>query len=145
MGKIKMLGGLILTGIGLIALGIYYYVTIPAINIHSAGTWGAILLLIAILMGLSLLRQLKKNRQTTVEGVEHFRFNLKESSLTFKVLGILALVLCLVYAVGSLLSSPFFNAAKYQKLLSIEERTFTEDIKEVDYKTIPLLDKASAA
>ena len=72
MGKKKILGGLILTGIGLIALGIYYYVTIPAINIHSAGTWGAILLLIAILMGLSLLRQLKKNRQTTVEGVEHF-------------------------------------------------------------------------
>ena len=39
---------------GLIALivvivaAIYYYVTIPAINIHSTDTWGAVLFLIVI-------------------------------------------------------------------------------------------------
>lgn len=43
------------------------------------------------------------------------------------------------------MSSPFFNAAKYQRLLTIEEREFTDDIKEVDYKTIPLLDRDSAS
>ncbi len=145
MGKKKFLRGLLIAILGLVALGIYYYVTIPAINIHSTGTWGVLLLLVAILMVLSVLRQFRKNRRTNVEGVEHFRFTLKDSSLTFKILGILILTLCLIYVVGSLLSSPFFNAAKYQKLLTIEERTFTEDIKEVDYKTIPLLDKASAA
>ena len=145
MGKNKVLRGVIIAVIALVALGIYYYVTIPAINIHSTGTWGVILLLVVALMALSLLRQLKKNRQTTVEGVEHFRFTLKESSLTFKILGILGLLLCLVYLIGSLMSSPFFNAAKYQQLLTIEEKVFTDDIKEVDYKTIPLLDKASAS
>ena len=40
---------------------------------------------------------------------------------------------------------PAKNAKKYQALLTIEEREFTEDIKEVDYRTIPLLDKDSAA
>ena len=44
-----------------------------------------------------------------------------------------------------MLSSPIFNAAKYQKLLTIEQGTFTQDIKQVDYNTIPLLDKNSAA
>lgn len=63
----------------------------------------------------------------------------------FKILGSVMLLLCVVYGIGYLLSSPFFNAAKYQKLLSIEERNFTDDIKEVDYQTIPLLDKDSAA
>lgn len=130
--------------VGLLILAVYYYVTIPAINIHSAGTWGAMIFLLVLLMGISLLRRLQKERKTTVEGVS-FRLDFRSLDLRFKILGILTLALCLVYVVGSLLSSPFFNAAKYQSLLSIEEREFTDDIKEVDYKTIPLLDKDSAA
>ena len=55
------------------------------------------------------------------------------------------IALIAAYVIGSLLSSPFFNAAKYQRLLTIEEREFTDDIKQVDYKTIPLLDKDSAS
>ena len=131
--------------IAAVALGIYYYVTIPAINIHSSGTWGVILLLVILLMVISFLKQIKKNRVSGVEDIKQLHFGLKESSLIFKILGILLIVLCLVYGVGTLLSSPFFNAAKYQQLLAIEERVFTDDIKEVDYKTIPLLDKDSAA
>ena len=60
------------------------------------------------------------------------------------MIGLFAVIL-VVYIVGYLLSSPFFNAAKYQQLLSISEGVFTEDIKEVDYNTIPLLDKNSAS
>ena len=36
------------------------------------------------------------------------------------------------------------NAKKYQKISSPEERDFTEDIKEISYDQIPLLDKDSA-
>ncbi len=149
MGKHKLLRNLIFISVGAIALFIYYYVTIPAVNIHSSGTWGALLLLIVILMALALFRQHRKEKESFVEDAEGkgavFRFRLKETSFIFKALGVLLIVLCLFYVVGSLLSSPFFNAAKYQRLLAIEEREFTDDIKEVDYKTIPLLDKDSAA
>ena len=131
--------------VGIVALGIYYYITIPAINIHSTGTWGAILFVVAVLAVLALLRGYKKNGTQGIEGLRSMTFSLKETSLLFKVLAIVFVGLCLVYLFGSLLSSPFFNAAKYQKLLTIEQREFTEDIKEVDYKTIPLLDKASAS
>lgn len=144
MKKSKFLRTIILVAMGLLILAVYYYVTIPAINIHSTGTWGAMIFLLVLLMGVSLLRRLQKERKTTVEGVS-FRFDFRSLDLRFKILGILTLALCLIYVVGSLLSSPFFNAAKYQSLLSIEEREFTADIKEVDYKTIPLLDKDSAA
>lgn len=127
------------------ALGVYYYVTIPAINIHSSGTWGAIFLVIGILMLFSLVKHFKGNVESTVEGISKMQFRIKDTSLMFKILGSVMLLLCVVYGIGYLLSSPFFNAAKYQKLLSIEERNFTDDIKEVDYQTIPLLDKDSAA
>ena len=49
-----------------------------------------------------------------------------------------------VYAIGSLLSSPIINANKYQKIVIPEERDFTEDIEEISYNQIPLLDKDSA-
>lgn len=144
MKKTKLLKTIIFVAVGLLILAVYYYVTIPAINIHSAGTWGAMIFLLMLLMGIVLLRNLQKERKTMVEGV-NFRFDFRKLDLRFKILGSLTLVLCLIYVAGSLLSSPFFNAAKYQRLLSIEERKFTDDIKEVDYKTIPLLDKDSAA
>ncbi|MDE7332387.1 MAG: CvpA family protein [Lachnospiraceae bacterium] len=145
MGKKKVLRNILLVLAGLAALGIYYYITIPAVNIHSTGTWGALLLLIVVLLLASVYKQLKSGRQTNVEGVSGFQFSLKESSLLTKILGIVLAALCIVYVFGSLLSSPFFNAAKYQKLLTASEREFTDDIKEADYKTIPLLDKDSAS
>ena len=145
MKKNKFVKILIAVLIGIVALGIYYYVTIPAINIHSTGTWGAILFVVAVLMLLALFRNFKKSGVQGIEGMRSMSFSLKETGVLFKALAIVFVVLCLVYAFGSLLSSPFFNAAKYQKLLTIEQREFTEDIKEVDYKTIPLLDKASAS
>lgn len=145
MNKKGIFRNIIIAAVAVIALCVYYYVTIPAVNIHSAGTWGVILLLVAALMLLSVAKQFKSNRQSGVDGMNIFRFSIRESNLIFKLLGILFIVLLIFYVVGSLLSSPFFNAAKYQKLLTIEEREFTDDIKEVDYKTIPLLDKDSAS
>ncbi len=141
----KIIGKVMIILAGLVALAVYYYVTIPAINLHSTGTWGALLLLVVILLALCIFRQLNAGRLSGVEGGNTPRFNLKESGLGVKVLAGVLVALCLVYFVGALLSSPFFNAAKYQRLLSIEEREFTDDIKEVDYKTIPLLDKDSAS
>lgn len=143
--KKKIIGKIIICLAGLLALFVYYYVTIPAINIHSTGTWGALFLLVLLLLSFCIFRQFKKDRQTVVEGENIFRFNLKESSLAVKALAGLLILLGLVYLTGALLSSPFFNAAKYQRLLSIGEREFTDDIKQVDYKTIPLLDKESAS
>lgn len=145
MGKKKMIRNTLIVLAGIVFLGVYYYVTIPAINIHSKGTWGAILFLVLVLMLLSGLKHLRGSGAETVEGLKTFRFHFKEFGLLFKVLAILLVLLCLFYIIGSLLSSPFFNAAKYQQLLTIEEREFTDDIKEVDYKTIPLLDKDSAS
>ena len=67
----------------------------------------------------------------------------KGFSFTKLGLGILVLMIAIL-GIGTLLSSPIINANDYQKLLTVENREFTEDIKQVDYNQIPLLDKNSA-
>ena len=57
---------------------------------------------------------------------------------------VLLLAVIIVYGVGALLSSPVVNAKKYQALMEPEERNFADDIKEISYDQIPLLDKDSA-
>ncbi len=123
----------------LLAAFIYYYITLPAFNIHSTGTWFFVMGAIAVLMVLYAVKKLGAMGLRTAG-----RADFKELK-AFRWMGLLLLALFVIYVAGSVLSSPIINARKYQQLLTIEERNFTEDIKEVDYNTIPLLDKDSAA
>lgn len=115
----------------LILAGIYYYVTLPAINIHSSGFWTFIL----AVMILALFFYGAKNVRTVEE---------VKSSRILKV-GISAVVLVgIIFAVGSLLSSPVVNAKKYRQLIKPDNGNFAEDIQQIKYDQIPLLDKESA-
>ena len=71
------------------------------------------------------------------------RKELKQSKV-MKFFGVLILGAGIVYLLGSLLSSPIVNAKKYQKLLTVKEGEFTEDIEELSFDKIPLLDKGTA-
>lgn len=126
----------------LIVAGVYYYISLPAINIHAVGFW--FFLLSLIFVGILLRIAYSAYRQYKDFGTKNLQINFRADK-PLMGLGILLLAVLAVYLLGSILSSPIVNAQKYQKLLTIEEREFTEDIKEVDYHTIPLLDKASAA
>ncbi|MDD3796606.1 MAG: CvpA family protein [Lachnospiraceae bacterium] len=126
--KLKIIIGVLL----LAAAGIYYYVEIPAFSIHSTGTWQFVMVGVLVLLLLYGLHRRVRSLQ-----------DVKESKgLKGGVLLLLAMVVILI--VGSILSSPIINASKYQNLLTVEERDFTQDITEVDYSKIPLLDKSSA-
>jgi hypothetical protein len=58
-------------------------------------------------------------------------------------MGVILLVI-VVYVIGSVLSSPIVNAKKYQKLIEPETGNFTEDIEQISFDQIPLLDRDSA-
>lgn len=131
--------------LAVIVVGIYYYVTIPAINIHAAGFWYFWIVVLLAAMAVCVVRRLFKNGGA-VSGVTGGEVKqILKGSWLLKILLVLFCAVVVVFIGGSLLSSPFFNAAKYQQLLTVEERVFTDDIKEVDFNTIPLLDKDSAA
>lgn len=125
--KIKITGALLI----LLIAAVYYYITLPAVNIHSTGFWFFIMLLIVIAMGYYIMRKrLGIGELKESKGVKGFTI-------------VLGLVIA-VYIVGSLLSSPIVNAKKYQRLLTVESGEFARDIEELSYNQIPLLDKDSA-
>lgn len=143
----KGLRYLIIAVVLLVVAGIYYYVTLPALNIHSAGCWFFVMSLIVIVMVIYALRKAVKEQafgsaweDIRRKGTIRFKFD-----NVLKGLGITLLAIFAIYLTGDLLSSPIINAKKYQQLLTVEERVFTEDVAEVDYTTIPILDKSSAA
>lgn len=125
----------------LVAIFVYYYITLPAINIHASGFWFFVLALVAAAAVVYGLRKAQKEIKTFGKSAV---INWKDFKLLKVFIGVFVSILA-VYLIGSLLSSPIINAKKYQQLLAVEERQFTDDIKEVDYSTIPLLDKDSAA
>ena len=43
----------------LLVLGIYYYVTIPAINIHASGFWVSLIVILVLLLILCMGRNLR--------------------------------------------------------------------------------------
>lgn len=130
MGKVKK--RLLLTVAIILVLGIYYYVALPAINIHSSGFWVFLIVLGLLLAGVFIQ---KKHLS---------RYELKESKGLKIILGIVGLIVA-VYLIGMLLSSPVVNAKKYQQLMTVETGEFAQDIEELSFDQIPLLDRDSAA
>ena len=115
MMKVKLVIALLVV----IAVAIFYYVSLPAINIHATETWKFIFLILAVLFVLYIVRKAKIAGQSKIE----LSFIKEYTGLKIGV--IVFLLFLAVYVAGSILSSPIVNAAKYQKLLKVEEGEFT--------------------
>ncbi len=128
----KKKGKLMIALLVIIVAGIYYYVALPAFNIHSSETWFFLMALAVI--GLVYYSVRKKPGKGAFKTDKGFR-------------GILTVLLALgvVYLVGTLLSSPIVNAKKYQKLMKVEEGEFADDVEELSFDKIPILDRDTAA
>ncbi|MCI8485357.1 MAG: CvpA family protein [Lachnospiraceae bacterium] len=141
----KKTGKNILIAVLLLAAAfLYYYITIPAINIHSVGTWWFLIAGIIVITLLLSSRKAWKEKKKIQFGKGIVLLDLKSTKIT-KIGFSIAAVCFVILAVGAFLSSPIINAKKYQELMTVEERDFAEDISQVDYNTIPILDKDSAS
>ena len=120
--------------------GMYYYY-LPALNIHAEESW--MFFVAAVVVGLvfnfwPIFKVLFLERDgVAVDRAEKWK--------TAKRLLIFLLALVVVYGVGMLLSSPILRASAYRELLDVQTGDFANDIHEVDYSQIPILDKDSAA
>lgn len=92
---------------------------------------------------LSARKAWKENNKVKI-GKGIVMLDLKSTGIA-KIGFLITALLFLILAVGAFLSSPVINAKRYQKLMAVEERDFAKDISQVDYNTIPILDKDSAA
>ena len=123
----------------LIAGAVYFYLALPAINLHSRDFYVFIgVLCIAYFISALITSGMNLNRSEGVKG--YFTF-IKTQCLP---IGILFAALILVAIIGSVISMPIFRAGAYRDLLTVDTGNFATDIEEVSYDEIPMLDKDSA-
>lgn len=135
--------------ISIVWLGINYYIYYPAINIQSQEFWGWLLfhsiVIDLVFMFTGIIGRSRKERFT--DGVKkNLRYFTKDNGRVQLILLVLIPVFCvLVLFFGNLAGAEIFNAKRYAKLLTVEQRDFTEDITESEnVENIALMDTNSA-
>ena len=115
---------------------ILYYVTLPAINLHDPGFYAYLFMILVcyiLTSGISLF-----DGTRVITKVK----NLPRNALI--ILGSVVTVIALI-VITNVICSPIFNSRSWASRITIsEDTTFTNDIKEVDFSKVPLLDKDSS-
>ena len=120
----------------LLFAGIYYYVALPAMNIHSGDLYVFIILLCAVYSVCALLTSGFQG-----EGVKgYFGFVKKQCRIPLYVA---AAVLALAI-IGGIFGWKIFRAGAYRDLLQVETGDFAQEVEEISYTQIPMLDRNSA-
>ena len=130
--------------IALIISFLSYYFMLPAFNIHNFGMYGFILFVITIF---SVANMFSKDVEVT-----KFKRNVKVTIGKDKKIGFVKYVyyafigcFALIFLIN-IIYSPVFMSDKYASRIQINEETnFNEDIKEIDFERLPLLDKESSS
>lgn len=159
MKKIRLIA--LLTMIGIALAGLYYYVALPPINIHAPGFWWFVIVVLLIagigtaIYGIDGVESTpdssRKEHRRSGKGRNRkagagYRLLYKSQAVKYLFLTLISatLLIIAIFLIGSLLSSEIINAKRYQQLLTVENRVFADDIQEVSYDKIPILDKDSA-
>jgi len=127
--KNKLINALITAVFGLM----YFYIALPAINLTSPSFYVFLMVILTVYGILDL--GLKVANVITIKKIE---------KLTFNALYLVPLIILIVVTVN-FIGAPLFNSKSYANRITIDETgNFTEDIDEVDFKKVPLLDKDSS-
>lgn len=130
----------------LLVLGaVSYYIYLPAVNIHSVDFWIFIIVVLIIATLISVIFGNKVKLKQAGQFVDMKLSRPLKKNRWFKFFSVLTLAVLLVFIAGTLLSSPILNSKKYRELINIEERDFTEDVEQISFNDIPILDRDSAA
>ncbi|MBR5491142.1 MAG: CvpA family protein [Oscillospiraceae bacterium] len=115
----------------------YFYVKLPAINLHNQGFYSFFFVLALVYCALSAL---SVGLHKVTSGMALWS-GLKKHCLVPVIICIFFVALLIV---GSIIGMPIFRADAYANLLYLEEGDFTEEVDEISYNQIPMLDEDSA-
>ena len=124
------------TLVTLLVGAVFFYVQMPAINLHAEEFYGFVLLLCVTYCICALFTS--GFQGTGAKG--YFTFVKKQCTVPFIVMALM-IVTALV---GALTSWVVLRAKNYQALLPIDSGSFASEIEEVSYDRIPMLDRDSA-
>ena len=121
--------------IALIFGAVYFYITLPAINIFDQAFWFFLILTVAV-FGISFFVLTRKN--TSDNEKKHRKIGIIASVIAICAFG-------LVLLVGNIGSSTLFNAERYSNIIEVTESVFEEDMPETNVvSNIALMDSATA-
>lgn len=117
---------------------IYFYVELPPINLHSAAFYSFFLFLSVVYC---ITAVITSGIYRQAENGKTFWKLLKGSCIVpLIVIG----AVFVIYVVGGLLSSVVIRSGAYARLITVETGDFTQDIEEISFDQIPMLDRDSA-
>lgn len=117
---------------------IYFYVELPPINLHSAAFYSFFLFISAVYC---ITAAITSGIYRQAENGKTFWKLLKGSCMVpLVIIG----AVFVIYVVGGLLSSVILRSGAYAKLMTVEPGSFTDEIEEISFDQIPMLDRDSA-
>ena len=123
---------------------VYFYASLPALNLHASEFYGFLgLLCVVYVVSVFLLSGAGSDsvvRTPKEKAREWLRF-VKSRCLP---VGILFAAVILVAVVGQIISLPIFRAAAYRDLLTVQDGDFATDVAQISFNEIPTLDRKSA-
>ena len=123
---------------------VYFYVTLPALNLHDSQFYSFLILLCIIYTVCVFLLSGGMHRDVVTTPKEKVKswFSFVKS----RCLPVLVILIALLAAavVGNVLSLPLLRATAYRDLLSVNNGDFTHDVTQISFSEIPTLDRTSA-
>lgn len=121
-------------------IGTYFYFFLPALNPTSFSFWAFVfvsLIVASMLFGIAAATD-----HTILIRKGHVQTSIPKM---VGIPAILAMLIIIGVVAVDLVCSPLFNAKSYSKRIVIDQSNeFLDDIKPVDFNTLPLLDRASS-
>lgn len=115
----------------------YFYFKLPAINLHATEFY---VFVFTVCFVYCITAVITSGIWRTQDKRDFFR-SVKHHCL---IPIIICIALIVIYFIGWLLSSVLFRSGSYKELLQVEQGNFIEEIKEISFDQIPMLDKDSA-
>ena len=122
-------------GITLVSGLMMFYLFIPAINIHSIGFWMYIITLLTI-FGII-------NFGTGIFSLKKKEFDLRNRRNYYPFIA--PVVIIAIMFIVHFINGPFFMASKYANRITVTNGNFTDEIDEVNFNTLAIVDKNSSS
>ena len=113
---------------------IMFYLFLPALNIHDFGFWFFVIILLLIFGTI--------NFGTGIFSIRKREFDLRNKANYYPFIA--PFIIILGVTIINIFNGPFFRASKYATRINIDNANFTDEIKEVDFNTLAIVDKASS-
>lgn len=118
-----------------------YYLTFPAINLTNISFWIFVIALIVIFTFFNTILNFKSGLEEFIRSLQYRR---KGKKITSKLLLVIPIIIVGIFLVNFMLS-PLFGAKSYYKRIVVDSSLeFSDDVKEVDFNKMPLLDRDSS-